>query len=95
MGYAYEAFKKGSEAIMELVNGKCDVVVIDSATAQKYVGDNAGLKIVEDAEAFSSEEYGIAVNKKNTELLEQINTVLNKMIADGTINELSAKYSEQ
>ena len=83
MGYAYEAFKKGSEAIM------------DSATAQKYVSDNEGLKIVEDAEAFSSEEYGIAVNKKNTELLEKINEVLNKMIADGTINELSAKYSEQ
>lgn len=95
MGYAYEAFKKGSEAIMELVNGKCDVVVIDSATAQKYVGDNEGLKIVEDAEAFSSEEYGIAVNKENTELLEQINEVLTKMKADGTINELSAKYSEQ
>ncbi len=95
MGYDYEAFKKGSEAIMELMNGKCDVVVIDSATAQKYVGDNEGLKIVEDAKAFSSEEYGIAVNKENTELLEQINTVLSKMVEDGTINELSAKYSEQ
>lgn len=95
MGYDYESFKKGSEAVLELVNGKCDVVVIDSATAQKYVGDNEGLKIVEDAEAFSSEEYGIAVNKENTELLEQINEVLTKMKADGTINELSAKYSEQ
>ena len=40
MGYPYEAFKKGTEAVMELVNGKCDVVVIDSATAQKYVDDN-------------------------------------------------------
>jgi len=28
LGYPYEAFKKGTEAIMELVNGKCDVVVI-------------------------------------------------------------------
>lgn len=33
MGYEYESFKKGTEAVMELVNGKCDVVVIDSATA--------------------------------------------------------------
>ena len=47
MGYPYEAFKKGTEAVMELVNGKCDVVVIDSATAQKYVSDNEGLKIVQ------------------------------------------------
>ncbi|MBQ3028091.1 MAG: transporter substrate-binding domain-containing protein [Lachnospiraceae bacterium] len=70
-------------------------MVIDSATAQKYVGDNEGLKIMEDDAAFGNEEYAIAVNKENTELLEQINEILGKMIADGTINELSAKYSEQ
>ena len=94
MGYEYEAFKKGSEAIMELVNGKCDVVVIDSATAEKYVKDTDGLKIVEDAEAFDSEEYGVAVKKENTELLEKINASLQKMLDEGTISELSAQYSE-
>lgn len=94
MGYSYESFKKGTEAIMELVNGKCDVVVIDSATAKKYVNDNAGLVIVEDAEAFEGEEYGIAVKKGNTELLEKINKVLNEMLADGTIAKLAIQYSE-
>jgi len=79
---------------MELVNGKCDVVVIDSATALKYVGDNEGLKIVEDNDAFESEEYGIAVAKGNTEMLDKINATVEKMLADGTINELSAKYAE-
>ena len=78
MGYKYEAFKKGTEAILELVNEKCDVVVIDSATAQKFVGDNEGLKIVEDADAFESEEYAIAVKKGNTELLEKINASIEK-----------------
>ena len=95
MGYTYEAFKKGTEAVMELVNGKCDVVVIDSATAQKYVGDNEGLKIVEDPSAFESEEYAIAVQKGNTELLDKINSAIDKMLADGTINELAAKYTEE
>lgn len=94
MGYPYEAFKKGTEAVMELVNGKCDVVVIDSATAQKYVGDNAGLKIVEDAGAFESEEYAIAVQKGNTELLDKINKSIEAMLADGTISDLSAQYME-
>ena len=92
MGYNYEAFKKGTEAIMELVNGKCDVVVIDSATAEKFVGDNEGLKIVEDPEAFEAEEYAIAVKKGNTELLDQINASVQKMLDDGTVSELSAKY---
>ncbi len=94
MGYPYEAFKKGSEAILELLNGKCDVVVIDSATAAKYVADNEGLTIVEDEAAFGAEEYAIAVKKGNTELLGKINTVIEKMLADGTISEIAAKYSE-
>lgn len=92
MGYPYEAFKKGTEAVMELVNGKCDVVVLDSATAAKYVADNAGLKIVEDAEAFENEEYAIAVAKGNDELLEKINTAIEKMLEDGTISELAVQY---
>ena len=94
LGYEYEAFKKGTEAVMELVNGKCDVVVIDSATAQKYVSDNEGLKIVEDPEAFAAEEYAIAVQKGNTELLDKINTSIEKMLEDGTISDLSAKYMD-
>lgn len=94
LGYEYESFKKGSEAVMELVNGKCDVVVIDSATAEKYVGDNEGLMIVEDEEAFGAEEYAIAVAKGNDELLEMINTSIEKMLEDGTIAELSAQYMD-
>ena len=95
MGYPFEAFKKGTEAVMELVNGKCDVVVIDSATAQKYVNDNEGLKIVEDSSAFESEEYAIAVQKGNTELLNMINKAIEAKLADGTISELSAKYIDE
>ena len=95
MGYPYEAFKKGTEAVLELVNGRCDVVVIDSATAQKYVGDNKGLKIVEDPDAFESEEYAIAVQKGNTELLDMINKAIEAKLADGTISELSAQYIDE
>lgn len=94
MGYPYEAFKKGTEAVMELMNGKCDVVVIDSATAQKYIADNEGLKIVEDAAAFESEEYAIAVRKGNTALLDLLNSAIEKKLADGTISALGAQYTE-
>ena len=94
LGYPYEAFKKGTEAVMELVNDKCDVVVIDSATAEKYVSDNPGLIIVNDETAFEVEEYGIAVKKGNTELLALINASIEKMLADGTISTLAVEYTE-
>ncbi len=95
LGYDYESLKKGSEAVMELVNGKCDVVVIDSATAAKYVADNEGLKIVEDEDAFGAEEYAIAVAKDNDELLDMINASIEKMLDDGTIAEISAQYMDE
>ena len=94
LGFSYQSFKKGTEAIMELVNGKCDVVVIDSATADKYVKDNKGLKVVEDNKEFENEEYAIAVKKGNKELLDQINKTIKKMKEDGKINELAAKYAD-
>jgi polar amino acid transport system substrate-binding protein len=94
LGFSYQSFKKGTEAIMELVNGKCDVVVIDSATADKYVKDNKGLKVVEDNKEFENEEYAIAVKKGNKELLDEINKSIKKMKEDGKINELAAKYAD-
>lgn len=93
MGYEFKSFKKGTDAVMELVNGKADVVVIDSATASKYVADNEGLKIVEDAEAFANEEYAIAVKKGNKELLDKINASLQELLDAGKVAEFGDKYS--
>ena len=43
--------------------------------------------------AFGDEQYAIAVAKGNTELLNKINEAIDKLIADGTVNELAAKYA--
>jgi len=94
LGFKYEAFKKGTETILELKNGKCDVVVLDSVTAKQYVADNEGLKIVTDSEAFEEEQYAIAVKKGNKELLDKINESIDRMIKDGTIDKFGGKYTE-
>ena len=93
LGFEYESFKKGTDAILELMNGKADVVVIDSATAQKYVADNDGLKIVEDPENFADEEYAIAVSKDNPELLAALNGVIEEMLDAGVIADLGDQYA--
>ena len=94
MGYKYESFKKGTECIMELINGKCDVVVLDSATAQSYIAGFDNLMIVEDEAAFGTEQYGIAVKKGNTELLEKLNTCVQYLLDEGIIADLAKYYSE-
>lgn len=94
MGYFHASYPSGTDVITKLLNGDCDVVVIDSVTAKKYVQDNPGLKIVEDHDAFGSEEYAIAVKKGNSELLDKINTIIEEKISDGTIADLGIKYTD-
>ncbi len=94
LGYEPERFKKGADAVMDLVNGRLDVVVIDSAPANAFVEKNPGLAIVEDPEVFENEEYAIAVPKGDAELLEKINATLKELKDSGKIEEFGATYSE-
>ncbi|MCQ8212020.1 basic amino acid ABC transporter substrate-binding protein [Cetobacterium somerae] len=77
-------------AIMELQNSKIDAVVLDSETALNYVKNNKGLKLAETSG--EPEEYAIAISKKNTELLNKINTALDELKKDGTYESLLKKY---
>ncbi len=82
---------RGIDVVQDVKNGKLDAVVMDSATG-KALAEKNGLKVVEDANAFESEEYAIAVKKGNTKLLETINKVLADMKANGEIEQLAEKY---
>ena len=93
LGYEFSGYRKGTDAILDIVNGKLDVVVIDSATAEAFIADNEGLAIVEDSEAFAAEEYGIAVKKGNPELLEAANAKIKELKESGKMDEICAKYN--
>lgn len=85
---------RGIDIMQDVVNGKLDAVVIDKTTGEQ-LANKTGLKVVEDAEAFENEEYAIAVQKGNTELLEIINSVLTEMKENNEIEELVAKYENE
>ncbi len=83
-------YSKGSDAIMALLSGKVDCVVIDNEPAKAFVAANEGLKIL-DTE-FANEDYAIAIAKDNTELLEKVDKALGELIADGTVQTIVDKY---
>ncbi|MBE6606834.1 MAG: transporter substrate-binding domain-containing protein [Ruminococcaceae bacterium] len=83
-------YGKGADAVIALKGGDVDAVIIDNEPAKAFVAENEGLKIL-DTE-YAVEDYAIAVNKGNTELLNKINTALEKLTADGTIDGIIAKY---
>ena len=83
-------YSKGADAVQALIAGKVDCVIIDNNPAKEYVKANAGLTILDTA--FTEEDYAIATSKGNTELLNQINDILAKKTADGTIQGILDKY---
>jgi len=85
-----EQYNKGNDAVMALISGKVDAVVIDNEPAKSFVAANAGLKIL-DTE-YVTEDYAAALNKENTELLEAVNGALAELKADGTLDAIISKY---
>jgi ABC-type amino acid transport substrate-binding protein len=80
-----------SAAFNDLMNGAINAVVCDMPVASYYVEKYPDkLKIA--GERFTSESYGIAVDKNKPELLEKINYELYVVTQAGLIRELSRKW---
>ena len=86
-------FESTPLALKELEASGVDAVVADNGVVINYVANNAGAKFktVSDP-TFAPEQYGLAVKKGNTELLEKLNKGLADIKADGTYDQIYAKY---
>lgn len=76
--------KKYLAAIQDLKDDKVDCVIMDELPAKEILNNNTGLKIL--SGSLTNDSYGMIVKKGNTELLEAINKVLEKLKNDGTID---------
>ena len=83
-------YDNGATAVQELNNGQVDCVVIDNAPAKEFIAANPGLKLLDTA--YVEESYAIGVGKGNTELKDAINTALEELKADGTLQTIVDKY---
>ena len=87
------AYDNGALAVQALLNGQIDAVIIDNGPAQAYVAANDGLHIL--PAEWVTENYCLAVNEGNTVLLEALNTALEELIADGTVQTIIDKYIKE
>lgn len=84
------AYDNGATAVQALMNGQIDAVIIDEAPAKEFVAANEGLTILPGN--WVEEKYCAAVNEGNTALQNAINTALNELMDDGTVQEILDKY---
>ena len=85
-----QAYDNGATAVQALVNGQIDAVIIDQAPAEEFVAANEGLTILPGN--WVEEKYCAAVDEGNTALLDAIDTALQELIDDGTVQEILDKY---
>lgn len=85
-------YTKFAQASEDLKNGKVDCIVMDQLPAEDLVAANPELSIL-DGTLFE-DKYAIAVKKGNQELLDEINTVIDKLIEEGKIEEFTANHAQ-
>ena len=84
------AYDSGAAAVQALLNGQVDAVVIDKMPAETFAAENDGLKALDTA--YTTEDYCAAVAKDNEALVKEVNAVLAELKADGTLDQIVAKY---
>ncbi|MBZ4671538.1 MAG: amino acid transporter substrate-binding protein family [Oscillospiraceae bacterium] len=94
-GASCSGYSSAMNAVQDLQAGRIDAVVIDKLPAEAIVAKNTGIKCLELVYADGSkteEEYAIAVRKGNKELLDQINSTLQRLIDEGKIDEFLVNH---
>ena len=82
-------------AFMDLESGACDAVAVDIGVAHYQLNSkNNTDDFVILNDNISSEQYGIGFKEGNTELRDQVQSTLDEMFKDGTVDKIADKYSE-
>ena len=85
--------KKLDDLLDLLETGEIDCIVIDEMTADRLCKANSAARSLEKYETpLYTAQYVIAVSAENTGLLEKLNTCIEKMIQDKTIEQICKNY---
>ncbi len=84
-------YAKVIDVFSDLENGRLDAVICDSTVASSYLGEGT---VFEQSwiQSEEAEEFGVCIKQGNDELVEKINAALAELKADGTLDEILAKY---
>lgn len=85
-----QSFDKGADAVIALLAGNIDCVIIDNEPAKNFVKTDDNLQLLDTD--YAVEDYAIALPKDNAALLDEINGALKALKEDGTIPAIIEKY---
>jgi polar amino acid transport system substrate-binding protein len=89
-GIEVRSYENQNNPYDDLAIGRLDAVLMDAPIAVYYSKPNPKLKIV--GESIGRMEYGIALRKRDTELLAQVNAALLELIKAGELRRIYEKW---
>lgn len=92
-GATIEQYNKAFEAVQALSQGKIDAVIIDDQVAKALTETNDAVTVLD--EPFTVEEYAICISKDKSDLTSAMNTAIEELKADGTLQTILDKYIGQ
>ena len=86
------AYDKYSIAFQALLNGQIDCIMVDDMVGAAYLKQIPGLEMI--STGYTPEDFAFGFAKGNLELVEAFNAELQKLIDDGTIEQIILKWNE-
>lgn len=80
------------ESFMELQAGGVDAVINDRPVNDYYMKESGKKNAKQVGEPLTAEDYGIAIAKKNTQLVEKINKALDELKKNGEYDKIHEKW---
>ena len=85
-------YTKFAQAAEDLKNGKIDCIVMDELPAEELVASSEGALAILEGDPLFVDQYAIAVQKGNTEMLDVINEVIAELKESGQLDEIIANH---
>ncbi|GGH22293.1 amino acid ABC transporter [Paenibacillus segetis] len=92
-GAKITSLTKINDIIMQLTSGRVDAAIIEGPVAKSFVKNVEGIVITDANPVTEDEGYVVGVKKGNTEMLDQVNATLDRLIKDGSIDKFVAEAS--
>ena len=93
-GLNYTSLQSQSDALMEVAAGTSDACIIDLLMAGAMIGEGTSYTNLTHTVELTSEEYGIGC-RKGSDLAAYIDTVLDGLSKDGTLQTIAKTYGVQ
>ncbi|WP_059053031.1 transporter substrate-binding domain-containing protein [Paenibacillus senegalimassiliensis] len=87
------ALAKINDIVMQLNTNRVDAAILEGPVAESFVKNVEGLVITDAKVENEDEGYVIGVKKGNQELLDQVNTTLDRLLGDGSIDRFVTEAS--